>query len=143
MHGGNTRFCSGLFTFHAQWAVTSRVIYGLQVLRWYSWRVTSIFTRLFRLRKLCGVVESIMGSRLAIVRFGEHAPTPPDPNLLLIRGTRLFCALSALVGGMMTVSLREAHSSKHRFSLAAVRSTLLLMLFALFGASSAFAQGLS
>jgi sugar lactone lactonase YvrE len=44
---------------------------------------------------------------------------------------------------MMTVSLREAHSSKHRFSLAAVRSTLLLMLFALFGASSAFAQGLS
>jgi len=45
----------------------------------------------------------------------------------------------------MTVSLREAHSSKHRFSLAAVRSTLLLILatLALGGASSAFAQGLS
>jgi len=42
----------------------------------------------------------------------------------------------------MTVSLREAHSSKHRFSLAAVRSTFLLFLFALCGAS-ALAQGLS
>jgi large repetitive protein len=47
---------------------------------------------------------------------------------------------------MMTVSLREAHSSKHRFSLAAVRSTFLLLILttlALCGASSAFAQGLS
>jgi large repetitive protein len=43
---------------------------------------------------------------------------------------------------MMTVSLREAHSSKHRFSLAAVRSTLLLMLLALF-AGSALAQSLT
>lgn len=45
----------------------------------------------------------------------------------------------------MTVSLREAHSSKLRISLAAVRSTLLLTLtlLALFAAPSAFAQGLS
>jgi sugar lactone lactonase YvrE len=43
---------------------------------------------------------------------------------------------------MMTVSLREAHPSQHRISLAAVRSSLLLMLLALFG-GSAFAQGLS
>jgi sugar lactone lactonase YvrE len=43
---------------------------------------------------------------------------------------------------MMTVSSREAQSSKLRFSLAAVRSTFLLLLFALCGAS-AFAQGLS
>ncbi len=45
----------------------------------------------------------------------------------------------------MTVSLREAHSSKHRISLAAVRSTLLMLLalLGLCGASSAFAQGLS
>jgi len=42
----------------------------------------------------------------------------------------------------MTVSLREAHSSKLRTSLAAVRSTLLLLLFGLFAAPSAFAQGL-
>jgi hypothetical protein len=46
---------------------------------------------------------------------------------------------------MMTVSPREAHPSKHRISLAAVRASLLLIplvLLALFGAS-AFAQGLS
>jgi sugar lactone lactonase YvrE len=46
---------------------------------------------------------------------------------------------------MMTVSLREAHSSKLRLSLAAVRSTFLLLLLttlALCGASSALAQGL-
>ena len=45
----------------------------------------------------------------------------------------------------MTVSLREAHSSKHPISLAAVRSTFLLILFGLiaFCAPSAFAQGLS
>jgi sugar lactone lactonase YvrE len=43
---------------------------------------------------------------------------------------------------MMTVSPREAHLSKHRISLAAIRSSLLLMLLALLGAS-AFAQGLS
>ncbi len=44
----------------------------------------------------------------------------------------------------MTVSLREAHSSKHRISLAAVRSTFLLILFGLFAfcAPSGFAQGL-
>ena len=44
----------------------------------------------------------------------------------------------------MTVSLREAHSSKLRISLAAVRSTLLMLLalLGLCGASSAFAQGL-
>jgi hypothetical protein len=44
---------------------------------------------------------------------------------------------------MMTVSLREAHSSKLRFSLAAVRSCLFLLLFAAVGAASASAQGLS
>jgi sugar lactone lactonase YvrE len=47
---------------------------------------------------------------------------------------------------MMTVSLREAQSSKHRLSLAAVRSTFFLLLLttlAFFGASSASAQGLS
>jgi sugar lactone lactonase YvrE len=44
---------------------------------------------------------------------------------------------------MMTVSLREALSSRHRISLAAVRATLLLTLLALFAAPSAFAQGLS
>jgi len=46
----------------------------------------------------------------------------------------------------MTVSLREAHSSKLRLSLAAVRSTFLLLILttlALCGASSALAQGLS
>jgi sugar lactone lactonase YvrE len=42
----------------------------------------------------------------------------------------------------MTVSPREAHPSKHRFSFAAVHSWLLLMLLSLF-AASAFAQGLS
>ena len=42
----------------------------------------------------------------------------------------------------MTVSLREAHPSQHRISLAAVRSSLLLMLLGLFG-GSAFAQSLS
>jgi len=43
---------------------------------------------------------------------------------------------------MMTVSLRAAHPSQPRITLAAVRSSLLLLLFALFGAQ-AFAQGLS
>ena len=42
----------------------------------------------------------------------------------------------------MTVSLRAAHPSQPRISLAAVRSSLLLLLFALLG-GSAFAQGLS
>jgi sugar lactone lactonase YvrE len=46
---------------------------------------------------------------------------------------------------MMTVSSREAHSSQHRSSLAALRSSLfplLLLLLAAFGTGSAFAQGL-
>jgi sugar lactone lactonase YvrE len=43
---------------------------------------------------------------------------------------------------MMTVSLRAAHPSQLRVSLAAVRSCLVLMLLALFG-TSAFGQGLS
>lgn len=42
----------------------------------------------------------------------------------------------------MTVSLRGAHPSQHRSSLAAVRSCFLLLLFAIFGVS-AIAQGLS
>jgi sugar lactone lactonase YvrE len=42
----------------------------------------------------------------------------------------------------MSVSLRGALSSQHRISLAAIRSTLLLTLLALFGPST-FAQGLS
>jgi sugar lactone lactonase YvrE len=47
---------------------------------------------------------------------------------------------------MMTVSLREAHSSKHPISLAAVRSTFLLLILAtlaLCGAPSALAQSLT
>jgi hypothetical protein len=44
---------------------------------------------------------------------------------------------------MMTVPLREAQSSKLRFSLAALRFCLFLLLLAAFGAASASAQGLS
>ena len=42
----------------------------------------------------------------------------------------------------MTVSSREAHSSRHRLSLAALRSSLLLLFVTLF-ATPAFAQGLA
>src|ERR1700733_2431695 len=92
-----------------------------------------------------GVAESTMGRSLSTVRPSVQSETPPDHTLLPIRATGLSCALSALVGGMMTVSLREAHLSKHRISLAAVRSSFLLILFGLLAlcGPAAFAQSLS
>ena len=81
---------------------------------------------------------------LETVRCPGIGKTVPSGNdIRLTRETSLLCALSALVGGMMTVSLRAAHQSLLRVSLAAVRYCLLLMLLAVFGGKGAFKKNCS